>query len=149
VQHESAVERTIREAIERGEFDDLPGKGKPLPQLEDPREDWWIRGYVRREGVPSDALLPTGVQLRKEVERLPETVRDLPSEQAVRAVVAALNDRIAAYVRTPDGPVLPVRRPDPDDLVATWQAHRAARAETVRDVRRTDQRPPRRRWRRS
>lgn len=147
--HESAVERTIREAIERGEFDDLPGKGKPLPQLEDPREDWWIRGYVRREGVPSDALLPTGVQLRKEVERLPETVRDLPSEQAVRAVVAALNARVAAYVRTPEGPVLPVRRPDPDELVTTWRAHRAARAETVRDVRRTDQRPPRRRWRRS
>lgn len=149
MQHESAVERTIREAIERGEFDDLPGKGKPLPQLEDPREDWWIRGYVCREGVPSDALLPTGVQLRKEVERLPETVRDLPSEQAVRAVVAALNARVAAYVRAPEGPVLPVRRPDPDDLVATWRAHRAARAETVRDVRRTDQRPPRRRWRRS
>jgi len=149
VHHESAVERTIREAIERGEFDDLPGKGKPLPQLEDPREDWWIRGYVRREGVPSDALLPTGVQLRKEVERLPETVRDLPSEQAVRAVVAALNARVAAYVRTPEGPVLPVRRPDPDELVTTWRAHRAARAETVRDVRRTDQRPPRRRWRRS
>src|ERR1051325_4406897 len=30
-QWESAVEKQIREAEERGEFDNLPGKGKPLP----------------------------------------------------------------------------------------------------------------------
>ncbi|WP_345415180.1 DnaJ family domain-containing protein [Pseudonocardia xishanensis] len=143
--YESAAERAIREAIERGEFDDLPGKGRPLPNLHDQREDWWVRGYVRREGVPADALLPTGMQLRKEAERLSETVRDLPSEQAVRQVASELNLRIAAYVRNPEGPVLPVRRVDPDDLVEVWRAGRAARSEALREAREV---PPRRRWRR-
>ena len=31
---ESPVEKQIREAMERGEFDDLPGAGKPLEGLE-------------------------------------------------------------------------------------------------------------------
>ena len=44
---ESPVERAIREAQERGEFDNLPGAGKPLrnlgsPDVEDP--DWWVKG---------------------------------------------------------------------------------------------------------
>jgi hypothetical protein len=136
--YESALERAIREAAERGAFDDLPGKGKPLPNLDDTSPDWWVRGYVRREGVPSDALLPTGVQLRKELERLPETVRDLPSEEAVRRVVQALNTRVVAYVRNPDGPVLPVRRAEPDAVVEAWRRDRADRAEQLRRARRQD-----------
>ncbi|WP_345383118.1 DUF1992 domain-containing protein [Pseudonocardia yuanmonensis] len=147
MRYESAVEKAIREAVERGEFDDLPGKGRPLPNLTDADENWWIRGYLRREGVPSDALLPTPVQLRKEVERLPETVRDLPTEQAVRDLVADLNARIVAYLRAPDGPRLPLRRADPEDVVETWRVHREARTEALRRAR--AQEPPapsRRRW---
>jgi hypothetical protein len=33
---ESLVEKKIREAIEQGEFDDLPGKGKPVDTSENP-----------------------------------------------------------------------------------------------------------------
>ena len=52
------VERIIEEAIARGEFDDLPGEGKPLPTGDD-GPGWWIRAYVermRREepGQPGD-----------------------------------------------------------------------------------------------
>ena len=45
--YESLVERRIREAQERGEFDDLPASGKPLEGLrgsDDP--DWWVRERV-------------------------------------------------------------------------------------------------------
>ena len=48
---ESPVDRTIREAVERGDFDDLPGKGKPLPgagRIGPVDENWWIRGYLER-----------------------------------------------------------------------------------------------------
>ncbi|MCE3550469.1 DUF1992 domain-containing protein [Pseudonocardia sp. RS11V-5] len=135
MRYESAVEKAIREAVERGEFDDLPGKGKPLPDLADADENWWIKGYLRREGVPSDALLPTPIQLRKEIERLPETVRDLPTERAVRDLVAELNARVVAYLRAPDGPRLPLRRADPDAAVEVWRTHRAARSESLRRAR--------------
>jgi hypothetical protein len=49
---ESLVERRIREAMERGEFDNLPGAGKPIPDLDD-REDElsWIKRWMKREGI--------------------------------------------------------------------------------------------------
>jgi hypothetical protein len=123
--YESVVDRQIRMAQERGDFDDLPGKGKPLAALQGPDdENWWVRQFVQREGVPSDALLPTPLQLRKEVERLPETVRDLPTEQAVRAAVSDLNRRIAEWLRAPGGPAVPVRPVNADEVVARWSEQR-------------------------
>lgn len=42
------VEQQIAAAMARGEFDDLPGAGKPLDL--DPREPgWWAEQFVRRE----------------------------------------------------------------------------------------------------
>jgi hypothetical protein len=128
--YESVVDRQIRMAQERGDFDDLPGKGKPLAALQGPDdENWWVRQFVQREGVPSDALLPTPLQLRKEVERLPETVRDLPTEQAVRAAVSDLNRRIAEWLRAPDGPAVPLRPVNADGVVAQWAQARPRRPE--------------------
>jgi hypothetical protein len=119
--YESVIDQQIRKAEERGDFADLPGKGKPLPGVDGPYdENWWIKGWIQREGVPSEALLPTPLQLRKESEQLPETVRDLPTEEAVRAVVSELNRRIAEWVRAPSGPAVPVKRVDPEAIVQGW-----------------------------
>ena len=85
--YETLVERQIRLAQERGDFDDLPGKGKPLPGLDGPDdENWWLKGYLRREGLSTEPLLPTPLQLRREIERLPDTVAGLPDERAVRGL---------------------------------------------------------------
>ncbi len=120
--YESLIDQQIRMAEERGDFADLPGKGKPLPGLDGPDdENWWIRGYIQREGLPADALLPTPLQLRKEAERLPDAVRDLPSEEAVRAAVSQLNRRIAEWLRAPSGPSVPVRPVDPEAVVRNWR----------------------------
>lgn len=123
--YETAVERQIREAQERGAFDDLPGRGKPLPGLDGPfDENWWIRGFLRREGLPADALLPTSVQLRKEIDRLPDTVRPLRDERLVRDAVDELNLRIVEHIRFPSGPRVPIRTLDPEEVVARWRAER-------------------------
>jgi hypothetical protein len=123
--YESVIDQQIRKAEERGDFADLPGKGKPLPGLDGPDdENWWIKSWIRREGVPSEALLPTPLQLRKEAERLPETVRDLPTEEAVRAAVAEVNRRIAEWVRAPSGPAVPVRPVDTDAILQEWRSAR-------------------------
>ena len=123
--YESVIDQQIRKAEERGDFADLPGKGKPLPGLEGPDdENWWIRSWIRREGVPSEALLPTPLQLRKEIERLPETVRDLPTEEAVRSAVTDLNRRIAEWLRAPSGPAVPVRPVDAEEIVQGWRSTR-------------------------
>jgi Domain of unknown function (DUF1992) len=124
--YESVIDQQIRMAEERGDFADLPGKGKPLPGMDDPYdENWWIKGWIQREGVPSDALLPTPLQLRKEAEQLPETVRDLPTEEAVRTAVSELNRRIAEWVRAPSGPAVPVKRVDPEAIVQGWREARS------------------------
>ncbi|WP_199433490.1 J-domain-containing protein [Qaidamihabitans albus] len=123
---ESWVEKQIREAAERGAFDNLPGAGKPLPGLDRPHDEmWWIKQKLDREGLSADALLPTSLQLRKEIDRLPGTVRDLPTERTVRDVVVELNRRIAEHLRAPSGPNVPVRPVNPDEVVRQWRAARA------------------------
>jgi hypothetical protein len=110
-------------AQERGDFDNLPGQGKPLPG-KGTHDDalWWVRGYLRREGLPSHAMLPPSLQLAKEIELLPETVRALATEQAVREAAEQLNRRVAEHLRAPSGPPVPVRPVDAGALVAQWGA---------------------------
>jgi Domain of unknown function (DUF1992) len=118
----SWVDQQINEAAERGAFDDLPGSGKPLPNSR-PADDGqaWLREYLRREGVSAEELLPTPLKLRKEVERLAETVQDLRSEQEVREVVAGLNERIMTWRRIPLGPPLFLPLIDEQTMVSRWR----------------------------
>ncbi len=125
---ESWVDKQIREATERGEFENLAGAGKPIPGAGAPvDENWWIRGYLRRQGVPADGLLPDSLVLRRDRQRLAETVAgDCDSEAEVRAEVAALNRRIAEYLRTPTPPYVPIAPADADRVVAAWRQRRDA-----------------------
>ncbi|HEY0573762.1 MAG TPA: DUF1992 domain-containing protein [Pseudonocardia sp.] len=126
--YESAVDRAIREAQERGEFDNLPGKGKPLPGLDGPDDElWWVRDYIRREGLSTEELLPESLQLRKQIERVDEAVAGLPSERAVRDHVHELNRQIRRARIVPSGPPVVLRLVDPDQAVARWQANRSAK----------------------
>lgn len=67
------VERTIRQAIEEGQFEDLPGKGKPLKLDQNPYEDpeWRLAYRVLRNGGFS---LPW-IEARKEIENELEAAR--------------------------------------------------------------------------
>jgi hypothetical protein len=124
---ESWAEKQIADAMARGEFDGLPGAGRPLPGAGEPDdENWWVRGYLRRERATGDALLPPELRLRKEVERLGDAVRRLRTEEQVRAVVAQLNARVRESWRGPAGPLRPVGLVDADAVVARWRADRPA-----------------------
>jgi len=49
---DSLVERRIREAQERGELDNLPGAGKPIPDLDSPEDELaWVKRWMKREGI--------------------------------------------------------------------------------------------------
>jgi Domain of unknown function (DUF1992) len=124
----SWIDRQIAEAQERGAFDNLPGAGRPLPRRHEDAGQAWLRDYMRREGVSSDDLLPTPLRLRKEAERLADSVPGLRSEQEVREAVADLNDRIVQWRRIPLGPPVVLPLVDEDALVARWHAARAAAA---------------------
>ncbi|GAA1208746.1 DUF1992 domain-containing protein [Prauserella alba] len=117
VDFESWVEKQIREAQERGEFDALPGAGKPLTGLD--RD--WLSTYVEREGLSIDAALPEPLRLRKEIENLPSAAAALRSEDEVREVVRELNLRIAAWIRSGEGPRIRLKPVDVDDVLDEWR----------------------------
>ncbi|MEV6769582.1 DUF1992 domain-containing protein [Nocardia sp. NPDC051030] len=123
---ESWIDKQVREAHERGEFDNLPGAGQPIPPGA-ADEDWWLRGLLKREGANADALLPESIVLRRQRERIQDTVRDLPTEREVRETVAALNDRIVQWLRMPTGPAVPIGPARVEDVVHTWRAEREAK----------------------
>jgi hypothetical protein len=144
VDFESWVDRKIREATERGDFENLPGAGKPLPGAGNPYHDEnaWLRDYLRREGVSGDAVLPPSLLLRRAVERLPETVRGAASEHEVRETVAELNRRIVDWLRLPTGPQVPIAPVDADAVVREWR-EQAVRSDAPAAVRRPDIARPR------
>jgi hypothetical protein len=119
--YESWVERQIREAIERGEFDNLPGQGKPIKGLSGRGdENWWLNAYLEREQLPLP--LPTALALRKEVMGLQETLGDVADEEAVRDIVRDLNHRIAESHRIRvDGPPIVIGLVNVDQAVAEWR----------------------------
>ncbi|MEO3745803.1 DUF1992 domain-containing protein [Plantactinospora sp. B5E13] len=122
--YESRIERQIREAQERGEFDNLPGAGKPLPGYGTGYdENWWIRDWIRREELTG--LAPTSLKIRKEVEELPRRLAKESTEQAVRAVVAELNQRILLARRgLVDGPAVVLPTLDVERAVEAWRRRR-------------------------
>jgi hypothetical protein len=144
----SWIDRQINEAAERGAFDDLPGAGKPLPKW--PGNDdgqAWLRDYLRREGISAEELLPTPLRLRKQIERLAETVQDLRSEQEVRDAAADLNRQIVLWRRIPEGPPVPLRLVDSERLVNRWRAaHAAAPPAGPEPAGAQARRPPSPRW---
>jgi len=127
--YESSIDRQLREAAERGEFDNLPGAGKPFADAgREYEDDWWVRDWLRREGA-SSGVLPGTLKLRRDVEDLPRTADRRTTERAVRELVAEINERIRkAWVGLLDGPPALLRPFDPDEVVAAWRYRRSHKA---------------------
>jgi hypothetical protein len=124
--YESSVERQIREAQQRGDFDNLPGAGQPLPGAGEPYdENWWLKRLVEREQLTG--LAPATLALRRQLDELPETLARLPSEQAVRDTVAAINEQILRSRRgLLDGPPVLLRTVRLDEVLAAWRRRHGA-----------------------
>lgn len=121
------VDLQVQHAIERGEFDDLPGTGKPIQDLgttHDP--DWWLKRLVEREQVTG--VLPPALSLRVEDLRLDDVLDGESFERRVREIVEDFNARVLAARRQLQGgpPVITPTR-DVDAEVAAWRQRREAR----------------------
>lgn len=121
----SWVEQRIREATERGEFDNLPGAGKPLPLAESQDPDWWIKAKLKKENLDESDLVPGVIALRREAQSFPDSLSGFTREADVRAVLADYNRRVIEDIKRPTfGPSVPVVAPriDVDAMVERWKA---------------------------
>ncbi len=89
---ESLAERRIREAGERGEFDELPGAGRPLPRLDRHyHPDWWVKEWLRRT-----SLEETAAEVRRTIRSELPRLKASPASPQTTARVGELNQTIAA-----------------------------------------------------
>ena len=125
------VDLQVQEAMRRGEFDDLPGAGKPLdlPEKHDP--DWWVKRLIEREEITG--LAPAAIGLRKEDAELDATLDREATADGVRRVVADFNARVVDARRQLTGgpPVITPTR-DVEAEVTRWHERRTARREAAR-----------------
>ncbi|MDA3145952.1 DUF1992 domain-containing protein [Leucobacter sp. UCMA 4100] len=117
----------IRKAIERGEFDNLPGAGKPIDVSDSHDPDWWLKRLARREGL---VMLPPSVQLRNEDAALDDKLDRLLNEHEVRREIEAFNEHVIwARYQLPAGPPLTTMLRDVEDTVIAWATRKEHRAE--------------------
>jgi DnaJ homolog subfamily C member 28 len=135
---ESLAEKMLREAIENGEFDDLPGKGEPLDLKENPFEDSDLRVVHRL--LRNAGFAPAWIEERKDIDAEFEAARTKlsrawllfgtsgksPSDhewerslREFREKVAELNQRIRIYNLKAPAAVFHRRHIDADKVIET------------------------------
>ncbi|HET7387435.1 MAG TPA: DUF1992 domain-containing protein [Nocardioidaceae bacterium] len=139
------VDQQVRQAMRRGEFDNLPGAGKPLKLTDMHDPDWWVKRLIERENITG--IAPPAIALRREDAEFEARLDDEVTEDGVRRVVTDFNARVVeARRQLLGGPPVITKTRDPDGEVEAWHARRAAR----RSKREAEHRHPaeqrRRRW---
>lgn len=121
------VEISIQQAIRRGDFDNLPGAGKPLRDLHDAYDpNWWIRRKIERENITG--LGPPALTLRTESAQLDGKLDAAPSEKRVRELLEDFNARvIEARRQLKGGPPVVTPTRDVDAEVIRWRERQSAR----------------------
>jgi len=122
---ETWIDEQIRVAREQGAFDNLPGAGKPLPNLDQEYDlAVWVKQLVHREQL---SILPPSLELLRKVEKELAAIEKLHDEATLRRRVAALNAEIAKVNATViEGPPTRLSTLDVDKVVARWRRTRPA-----------------------
>jgi len=86
------VEKRIKEAQERGDFDDLPGHGEPI-NIEDDRNIPEDLRLVHKILKNADCL-PPELQLRKEIRQMEDMLDNIPDEKEKYRQIKKINFKI-------------------------------------------------------
>jgi DnaJ-like protein len=91
------VERQILEAAARGEFDNLPGAGRPLDLTENPyvAPEWRLAFKVLKDG----GLAPEFVERRRRIESLRAELEAAEGEATLRRIATVLAAEVEALNR--------------------------------------------------
>lgn len=126
------VDHQIRAAMARGDFDNLPGAGKPIKGLNGNHDpDWWVKGLIEREQITG--VLPPALALRKEDAELQQVIDRESSEPGVRRVVEDFNARVVdAQRQLLGGPPVITKTRDVEAEVEAWRGRIEERREAQR-----------------
>ena len=122
---ETWIDAQVRVATEAGAFDNLPGAGKPLPNLDQAYDPlWWVTQLAQREQI---SVLPPSLELLRKVEKELAAIEKLHDEATVRRRLAALNAEIAKVNATVvEGPPTRLGTLDVEQIVERWRRTRFA-----------------------
>jgi len=146
------LDAQVRDAMARGEFDNLPGAGKPIPGLDKPHDpDWWVKRLIERENITG--VLPPALALRKEDAGLSDRLDEEVTEADVRRLLEDFNARVVdARRQLLGGPPVITPTRDIDAELEAWRTRRAerlaARQPAPRRTSGSEGRSRRRWWRR-
>lgn len=126
-QQSTWVDLQIRQAMDRGDFDDLPGHGKPIADLDGRHDpDWWLKRFVERENI--HGVLPPALQVRRDDADLDGRLDTMTAERQVREAVEEFNEAVRrARFQPLGGPPMITDPRDVDTEVARWKERRAER----------------------
>jgi TusA-related sulfurtransferase len=86
------AEQRIREALERGEFDDLPGRGEPLTFEDDSRVPEDLR--LAYKLLKNADCLPPELALKKEIRQMEDMLESIPDEKEKYRQIKQINYKI-------------------------------------------------------
>jgi len=86
------VEQRIREALERGEFDNLPGQGEPLNLEDDSNVPEDLRLAYRI--LKNADCLPPELELKKEIRQMEDLLENIPDEREKYRQIKKINYKI-------------------------------------------------------
>ena len=86
------IEKRIKEAQERGDFDDLPGRGEPLKIEDDSHVPEDLR--LAYKVLKNANCLPPELELKKEIRQIEDMLEHIPDEKEKYRQIKRLNYKI-------------------------------------------------------
>jgi len=86
------VEERIMEAQKRGDFDDLPGKGKPLVYQDDSHVPEELR--LAYKILKNAGCVPPELELKREILKMEDLMAGLPDEKEKYRLMQRINYKI-------------------------------------------------------
>jgi hypothetical protein len=122
------ADRRIEQAMEQGNFDNLPGMGQPLeldeaPVDENAKMTWWALRILKQND-----FTPHEVQWRKQIDLLTQKLRTASDEERVLKLVEQIN-QLARSINTlgTNAIALPIAALDPETERQKFIARRGLR----------------------
>lgn len=90
--YQKIIEQRIKEAVERGEFEDLPGQGEPLNLIDDSNVPEDLR--LAYKILKNADCLPPELEAKKEIRQMEDLLDNIPDEKEKYKLIKKINYQI-------------------------------------------------------